>query len=304
MSQAPAIAPRQLHKIENAHDDSVWSVACAGDCFVSGSVDESVKVWDWKSTDQPRHTFGSNGLAVVSVDVTADAKTVVSTSMDGHLRAYDLGDGKKVASIAAGSAEVWTVSCHPTQSNIAASGTHQGGINVWDLKAPRKLQTINTEGKFTMSVCYAPNGALLGSGSYDGVVHVFDTETGKSIHKLPGHVKAVRSLCFTRDSACLVTASDDARVNVYDVKGGQQICSLSGHASWVLDVDVSAKGNYFVSCGTDKKVKLWDFKQRECVHTFETHQDQVWSVCFNREGTQFVTGSDDKTIQIFDLGER
>ncbi len=47
IAEAGGMSFRVLKKIENAHDDSVWTVAYGAGCFVSGSVDETVLTFDF-----------------------------------------------------------------------------------------------------------------------------------------------------------------------------------------------------------------------------------------------------------------
>lgn len=51
-----------LHRLENAHDDSVWAAAWApgSNVLVTGSVDESVKLWAESADglEQRHHVVG------------------------------------------------------------------------------------------------------------------------------------------------------------------------------------------------------------------------------------------------------
>ena len=55
-------------KAENAHEDGIWALSWSerSDRIMTGSVDESVKVWR-ASTLEHMHTCTGHGLGVVSV---------------------------------------------------------------------------------------------------------------------------------------------------------------------------------------------------------------------------------------------
>ena len=60
--------------------------------------------------------------------------------------------GFKVAVVVA-AVETWTVDFHPTSMQVA-SGSQSGHINLWDANTGKKLQSLETKGKFAMSVAY------------------------------------------------------------------------------------------------------------------------------------------------------
>ncbi|KAH6587107.1 hypothetical protein BASA61_006408 [Batrachochytrium salamandrivorans] len=64
--------PFQVVKVVNdAHDDGIWSVACSrrGSKFVTGSVDDTVKIWNTESMTL-MHTLEGHQLGVNSVDIS------------------------------------------------------------------------------------------------------------------------------------------------------------------------------------------------------------------------------------------
>jgi len=297
---------RVASKRENAHEDSIWCATWTAvtNLLVTGSIDESVKVWNPNDLTKPALSFGDYQLAIVSVKASADGQTLATSSLDGTIRLYDLSSAKKISELTAGAGESWSLDYHPKQP-LVASGSHSGGVNLWDTRNKSRVGQWKSEGKFCMSVAFSPDGQLLASGSYDGVVHIFDTSTGKSLHKLSHHVKAVRGLAFTPDNTQLVTASEDGHLNIYEVKGGQQTGTISAHQSWVLSVDVDRQQKWFASAGADKKVKIFDINSsHQLLHTFDAHNDQVWCIAANPNTpaqANLASVSDDHSLQLYQV---
>ncbi|MEH1858851.1 MAG: DUF4365 domain-containing protein, partial [Nostoc sp.] len=73
------------------HTDIVYGVAITpdGKTVVSGSEDETLKVWDL-ATGQCRATFAGHTASVYAVAITPDGKTVISGLRDGTLRIWQL----------------------------------------------------------------------------------------------------------------------------------------------------------------------------------------------------------------------
>ena len=192
--------------------------------------------------DQIRHSFSKHDLGVVSVSASADGHTAVSSSMDGHLRQFDLVHLTEKAKIEAGPVEIWQVSVHPTRSQICATGSHSGNVNVWNFDTGARVDTAKPGTKFTMAVAYSPNGKYLASAHHDGSVNLVDAETNKPISKMPAaHARSVRNICFSPDSRTLMCASEDMHISQFEVESAAHIASLSGHTSWVTSVRTVSK---------------------------------------------------------------
>ena len=88
--------------VDDAHEDAAWCVAWVpgGRSLVTGSVDESVKVWDVSaaaaapgaSPPEPTHTYTGHTLGAVSVAVDAGGAHAASSSLDSFVRVWSLED--------------------------------------------------------------------------------------------------------------------------------------------------------------------------------------------------------------------
>ncbi|XP_032681191.1 WD repeat-containing protein 61 [Odontomachus brunneus] len=315
------------HKIENAHEDSIWT--CAWACpkrkkniqldnedshdsiqsneeetveyLVTGSVDDSVKVWvPQDGTLKMKHKLTGHSLGVVSIAVSSDGSKCASSSLDSSLRLWDLQSGDKLSNIEVGPVDIWTVVFSP-DDKFVVSGSHAGKIHLYGVESGKQEQTLDTRGgKFTLSVAYSPDGKYIASGAIDGIINIFDVTYGKVLRTLEGHAMPIRSLCFSPDSQLLLTASDDGHMKLYDVKDANLAGTMSGHASWVLGVAFSQDGQQFASSSSDHTVKVWELAQRHCLHTFREHNDQVWAVKYNPQRNNVIASvSEDKSINLY-----
>jgi WD repeat-containing protein 61 len=121
-----------LSKLE-AHEDGVWSVSWVpggSELLLTGSVDESVKLWE-DVADQPLntvHTYTGHTLGVVSVVVDPTGTYAASSALDSFLRVWNLRDHSVKAVIENNPTETWGIAFSPDTSKLrlaVASGTAQ-----------------------------------------------------------------------------------------------------------------------------------------------------------------------------------
>jgi WD repeat-containing protein 61 len=73
--------------------------------------------------------------------------------LDSSLRLWDLASGEKVGSIDVGPVDIWTVAFSPDDKFII-SGSHSGKIALYGVESAKQEQTLDTRGKFTLSIAY------------------------------------------------------------------------------------------------------------------------------------------------------
>lgn len=305
-----------LSKLENAHDDSLWSVTWApgSNILATGSTDESVKLWEEVQEGlQQKHILGGASLGAVSVVFDKTGTYGAVSSLDSSVNVWTMENYSQVGGgVRQPPSESWGVTFLPRSDGIvlALAGGMSNTVKVIDVMGDNKeLLTMSMpqpdenqrKEQFVLSVACSPDGRKLAAGSMNGTVAIFDADNGGLLHSLKGHFKAVRSLTFTPDSKFLITGCDDCVSHMYDAETGVLVGALSGHQSWILSVSVSPDGFLLATGGSDAKVKLWDLKAQSCIQTVADQTDQIWGVSFRGDGRRLASVSDDRSICLYDV---
>lgn len=104
-----------------------------------------------------RYIFEGHSLGVVSVDISADGRYAVSSSLDCHIRFWDLDSGAPAQDMAekidAGPTDSWTVCFYP-DATMVATGCQGGKINLFSTDTGKLLRKLDTAAKFALSVTF------------------------------------------------------------------------------------------------------------------------------------------------------
>lgn len=286
-----------IERILNGHSNYVTSVAFSSDGsrIVSGSADNTVKIWDVKTGKEEMKLEGHTGW-VRSVAISLDGSKVVSGSDDNTVKIWNLDTRKEEITLKGHTGEVWSVAFSSTKV-VSCSGDNT--VKIWDATTGFLIQTL--EGHDLGEVAFGPDGTRVVSGGYDNTVRIWDAVTGQEEQKLYGHTNYVTSVAFSSDGKRVVSGSSDKTVKIWNAVTGQEEKTLEGHTDDVRSVAFSPNGTRVVSGGGDKTVKIWNATTGVLEQTLEGHTDVVTSVAFSSDGNRVVSGSGsiDKNIIIW-----
>ncbi|KAJ7306929.1 WD40 repeat-like protein [Mycena albidolilacea] len=293
---------RSMH----GHTRCVNSVAFSpdGSHIVSGSRDNTVRIWDSKTGADVSAPFTGHTERVTSVAFSPDGSHIVSGSYDNTVRIWDSKTGAEVSAPLTGHTNpVTSVAFSPDGSHIV-SGSYDNTVRIWDSKTGAEVSAPFTgHTSCVTSVAFSPDGSHIVSGSYDNTVHIWDSKTGAEVSApLTGHTNSVTSVGFSPDGSHIVSGSSDNTVRIWDSKTGTEVSApFTGHTDSVTSVAFSPDGSHIVSGSYDNTVRIWDSKTgAEVSAPFTGHIEWVTSVAFSPDGSHIVSGSKDNTVCIWD----
>ncbi|KNZ77573.1 hypothetical protein J132_05107 [Termitomyces sp. J132] len=267
-----------------------------GKSIVSGSNDQSVRVWDASSGAQLQKELNGHTGSVTSVAFSPDGKSIVSGSDDQSVRVWDASSGAQLQELNGNTGSVTSVAFSPDGKSIV-SGSDDKSVRVWDASSGAQLQELNGHTGLVTSVAFSPDGKFVVSGSDDQSVRVWDASSGSQLQELNGHTGSVTSVAFSPDGKSIVSGSYDKSVRVWDASSGAQLQELNGHTSWVTSVAFSPDGKSIVSGSNDKSVRVWDASSGAQLQELNGYTDWVTSVTFSPDAKSIVSTSHNNTLK-------
>ncbi|RXW12284.1 hypothetical protein EST38_g13570 [Candolleomyces aberdarensis] len=227
------------------HTNTVRAVAISpdGKRIVSGSWDNTIRIWDMEKGAQVGEPLLGHGEAIYSVAISPDGKLIVSGSDDKTIRIWDAETGMQVGeSLRGHEYSVRSVAfSHDGQRII--SGSFDNTIRIWDAAAGTQVGVpLQGHTGSVRSVAISPNGKRIVSGSDDRTIRIWDAETGTQVGEpLQGHTNWVSSVAISPDGKRIVSGSRDNTIRIWDAETGTQVGEpLREHSREVNSVAVGA----------------------------------------------------------------
>jgi WD40 repeat protein len=273
------------------HKDHVWSVSVTPDgrCVVSGSGDNTLRVWNLQS-GQCLRTLEGHKHDVKSVSVTPDGRLAVSGGADHALRIWDLERGQCLRTLEGHKHDVESVSVTPDgRLAVSGGGVLDATLRVWELHTGRCMQILEGHNGGVWSVSVTPNGQRAVSGCNDANLRVWNLCSGRCQRTLQGHGLSIQGVSMTDDGRLAVSASCDKTLRVWDLDSGQCLRALEGHSDHIWSVSFTPDGRRAVSGSGDHTLRVWDVESGQCLREPESDNHEVTSTSLSADGRRAVS---------------
>ena len=230
------------HKI---HSGPVKTISAQGGAFMTGSGDQTLKIWTPSSFPKTISLEAHTGPITAA---TWTKQLLVSAGEDFIIYVWPADVNKHLSK-----------SKIPTISPTAKLTGHTGQVS-----------------SMTVSI----DGMTMASVSHDKTIMIWNMLNHKCIHTIPNaHPDWINTCCFTAGRGSnpefLVTGSNDFNIKVWNTSDWKLKTTLKGHTSAVNAL--SSKNGCLVSGSSDGQIKVWTRKGVE-ITTLKAHTTRVNSV--------------------------
>ena len=283
---------------------------------ISGSGDETVRVWDLATgTPIGRPLTGHSGpVNAVAATELNGRPVAISGSDDKTVRVWDLATGTPIGRPLTGhSGHVNAVAATELNGRpVAISGSDDKTVRVWDLATGTVIGRPLTghSGQVNAVAVAKLNSHPVIVGAMHNAVQVWDLATGAPIGEpLTGQSTLVTAVAVADldGRSVAISGSIDGTIQVWNLASGTLIGSpLTGHSGSVNAVAAAElKGRPVIISGSDDKtVRIWDLATATPIgDPLLGHTDWVRSVTTANLGSRpvIISGSSDKTVRVWDL---
>lgn len=247
----------------------------------------------------------TNGILAMSGHPDSARLAVAGT--DGHVRLFDIADGRQLVDLAAHHAPACAVAWNPDGDRLA-SGGRDGRLVVWDAATFRPRHVLGGEAE-VFSVVWSPDGTRVAAGGLghldrdvDGLVTIWDAATGRRLHRFVGQVGQIRTLAWhPRGDLLAVGENFLGRIQIWHTGTGELARTLSAHGHFLAALAWSPDGRQLASASYDQTIKVWDADTWKATITLDRpHQGQPTSLAWSADGAWLVSGGVDGLVKVWD----
>ena len=267
----PSRADARMGTLRLRHENLISSVAFSPDARTIATVskyapDTAVRLWDVAGGKAIRQ-FNGHKEGVTALAFSPDGKTLVTGSLDGTTRLWDVATGKEREVIEKGlmiTALAWS-----PDGKLLAGGSNHRNMFVWEKKSKKIILKLRGSNVIN-EVAFSHDGTLLAAVSEltsAMQINVWNVATGKEICCLGNDSKA---FCFCPDQKTLASTNQQGNIRIWDLATGNKLrdtprnekAEAWGKSPWETVPSMNGK---WMAWGLGGDVFLWDVKQKKVV---------------------------------------
>jgi len=166
------------------HFDKIYSGIWNEDKVITGSLDKSIKVWDYNRGYCLRTIFCYSGCTSIAA---VDKTSIVSGHLDGALRLWDSRNGDCIRNLVFHTGNITSVSVSPDNRYILTN-SRDNSLSLIDMNTFQVIHKLSHK-KYQNPVLWSraslsPDGNIISAGTQSGAVFCWDSTTGVISKKL------------------------------------------------------------------------------------------------------------------------
>jgi WD40 repeat protein len=245
------------------------------------------------------HVLHGDADGFVRASFSPDGQRIVTASVDGTARVWDVSDGHPIGSPLRHERALTSASFSADGMRIVTASL-DGTARVWEAVAdPPEIPALR-HGDQVMDVAFDRSGRRAVTASMDDSARVWSTANGSQLSPKLLHDADLWTGEFSPDGRTVVTASDDKTAVIWDWRTGKPTVPKLRHVDGVLSAVFSPDGTRVLTAGLDGTARIWEAQTGLPATLPMRHKGgALWYASFAPDGRHVVTAAFNGTGQIW-----
>ncbi len=268
--------------------------------LVSGADDKKIFVWNCVSGMIVAEMEG-HAKAVTCISLSFDTAKLVSGSLDGTAKIWELSSCIEISTLFVGS-PVNSVEFSRDAENVLVA-SQDAIVRIFHVNTTVELRRMVGHVLSVRCASYGPDGLMVASCSSDMAVILWDLkrpEDDSMVVVLTGHSNDIRQLVWVKQNMQIASCSDDSTIRVWSIESGDCSRVLTGHKGAVTSLATPGEGLRLVSCGVDGTCRVWSTMVSQCLAVFHCSTGPVFSAAVSSDLYSICTTQSDGSIKLWD----
>ena len=275
-----------------------------GTLLLSGSYDNTVRVWAFDST-QALKTFRGHGGRIKSAAFLPDGQRILTASQDGTAREWSIPGYEEIRALHGrllfGHADAVLDATFSGNQQQIVTASRDRTARTWNAVTGQPELTLSEGHSFLASTAiFFPDGRRLITAAVDNTTRIWDVSTGSQRFRLD-HSGRSAAATLSHDAHWIATGSDNQSAQIWDATTGKRISNLQGHNVEVTSVAFSPNDRLLATGDARGHVKLWNREDGQIVANLDAHTRRISAIAFLPDGSRVLTASSDNTVAQWDL---
>ncbi|CAM8882854.1 unnamed protein product [Rhodiola kirilowii] len=257
--------------------------------LATGADDNKVKVWT-VSSGFCYVTFSEHTNAVTALHFMANNHSLLSASLDGTVRAWDLIRYRNFRTFTTPDPTQFVSLTADQSGEVICAGTLDSfEIYVWSMKTGQCLDRLSGHEGPVHGLQFSPSNTILASSSWDKTVRLWDVFDGKGAVETFSHTHDVLTVVYRPDGKQIASSSLDGQIYFWDPIDGMLMYTIEGRrdisggrlmtdrrssansssGKCFTSLCYSADGSYILAGGRSKYICMYDVAEQVLIRRFQ-----------------------------------
>nr|XP_033797593.1 periodic tryptophan protein 2 homolog [Geotrypetes seraphini] len=269
---------------QQGHFNNMMSLAYSpdGQHLVTGGDDGKVKVWN-ASNGFCFVTFTEHTSSITAVTFTSNGFVVVSASLDGTVRAFDLHRYRNFRTFTAQRLVQFSCLAVDFSGEIVCAGSQDAfDVYVWSMQTGHLLDVLAGHEGPISSISFSPSKTILATASWDKKVRLWNMSESWRTRETLSLTSDVLAVVFRPDGRELAVSTLDGQMTFWDPETASQTGCI--------------EGRHDIQMGRRQLDKI-TAKQAAKGKSFT-------SLCYSADGQSILVGGSSKYVCIYSIEEQ
>ena len=269
----------------------------SSECSAKSTVEDASSPAEFKRPT-PKHEFEGHTYDIRSFVFLPDNVHIVSGSLDGTMRKWNLDTGLVVGEPWKGAGgSIFTLALSPDGKTIAC-GRNDGSVQRWNTNG-EMIEGVWTGHSRAQSLSWSPSGGHLASGPHDGTILIRNSESGEvEVGPIKTEQDWVYCLAYSPLGDRIASGGDHRTICIWDSKTGELLVGTIKDLGHIVRSVVWSSDSSKLYSASNEFARVFDSVSGTLLHQFKNNHT-LYSIALSPKHNVLVcVGSD--TAQLWD----